>query len=402
MSMAKIVVHITGSIAAFKAVTVVRMLQKAGHQVRVAMTKSATKLIGPATLASLTHYPVMTDLWEPSTKGQIPHIELADWADYSLVVPASADIIAKMANGIADDPVSTTLLATPSPVVVVPAMNTHMWQQPATQRNIARLIQDGKVIMQPVHGKLAEGYVGDGRMPEPIDVVNFFNGVIHQSNELASKRIIISLGGTLSPIDPVRYIGNRSSGKMGWAIAQAAYHMGAQVDVVAGRTSISLPKLGDRMTIYRVQTTQDMYETINQLFDKSNALIMAAAVADFKVTNYADQKIKKVAGQEQINLQLEPNIDILKTFGEQKKDQLTIGFAAETQDVIENAQQKLTSKHADLIIVNDVSQSDTGFNADTNKVTILRPGYDPESWAQDTKQAIGVKLMQLVNSMLKK
>ena len=400
--MAKIVVHITGSIAAFKAVTVVRMLQKAGHQVRVAMTKSATKLIGPATLASLTHYPVMTDLWEPSTKGQIPHIELADWADYSLVVPASADIIAKMANGIADDPVSTTLLATPSPVVVVPAMNTHMWQQPATQRNIARLIQDGKVIMQPVHGKLAEGYVGDGRMPEPIDVVNFFNGVIHQSNELASKRIIISLGGTLSPIDPVRYIGNRSSGKMGWAIAQAAYHLGAQVDVVAGRTSISLPKLGDRMTIYRVQTTQDMYETINQLFDKSNALIMAAAVADFKVTNYADQKIKKVAGQEQINLQLEPNIDILKTFGEQKKDQLTIGFAAETQDVIENAQQKLTSKHADLIIANDVSQSDTGFNADTNKVTILRPGYDPESWAQDTKQAIGVKLMQLVNSMLKK
>ena len=400
--MAKIVVHITGSIAAFKAVTVVRMLQKAGHQVRVAMTKSATKLIGPATLASLTHYPVMTDLWEPSTKGQIPHIELADWADYSLVVPASADIIAKMANGIADDPVSTTLLATPSPVVVVPAMNTHMWQQPATQRNIARLIQDGKVIMQPVHGKLAEGYVGDGRMPEPIDVVNFFNGVIHQSNELASKRIIISLGGTLSPIDPVRYIGNRSSGKMGWAIAQAAYHMGAQVDVVAGRTSISLPKLGDRMTIYRVQTTQDMYETINQLFDKSNALIMAAAVADFNVTNYADQKIKKVDGQEQINLQLEPNIDILKTFGEQKKDQLTIGFAAETQDVIENAQQKLTSKHADLIIANDVSQSDTGFNADTNKVTILRPGYDPESWAQDTKQAIGVKLMQLVNSILKK
>ena len=400
--MAKIVVHITGSIAAFKAVTVVRMLQKAGHQVRVAMTKSATKLIGPATLASLTHYPVMTDLWAPSTKGEIPHIELADWADYSLVVPASADIIAKMANGIADDPVSTTLLATPSPVVVVPAMNTHMWQQPATQRNIARLIQDGKIIMQPVHGKLAEGYVGDGRMPEPVDVVNYFDGVIHQSNELAGKRIIVSLGGTLSPIDPVRYIGNRSSGKMGWAIAQAAYHMGAQVDVVAGRTSISLPKLGDRMTIYRVQTTQDMYETINQLFDKSNALIMAAAVADFKVTNYADQKIKKVAGQEQINLQLEPNIDILKTFGEQKKDQLTIGFAAETQDMIENAQQKLTSKHADLIIANDVSQSDTGFNADTNKVTILRPGYDPESWAQDTKQAIGVKLMQLVNSMLKK
>lgn len=402
MSMAKIVVYITGSIAAFKAVTVVRMLQKAGHQVRVAMTKSATKLIGPATLASLTHYPVMTDLWEPSTKGEIPHIELADWADYSLVVPASADIIAKMANGIANDPVSTTLLATPSPIVVVPAMNTHMWQQPATQRNIARLIQDGKMIMQPVHGRLAEGYVGDGRMPEPIDVVNFFNGVIHQSNELAGKRIIVSLGGTLSPIDPVRYIGNRSSGKMGWAIAQAAYHMGAQVDVVAGRTSISLPKLGDRMTIYRVQTTQDMYETINQLFDESNALIMAAAVADFKVTNYADQKIKKVAGQEQINLQLEPNIDILKTFGEQKRDQLTIGFAAETQDVIENAQQKLTSKHADLIIANDVSQSDAGFNADTNKVTILRAGYDPESWNQDTKQAIGVKLMQLVNSMLKK
>lgn len=401
--MANIVVHITGSIAAFKAVTVVRMLQKKGHQVRVVMTKAATQLVGPATLASLTHHPVVTELWAFAEQGKVPHIELADWADYSIVVPASADIIAKLANGIADDPVSTTLLATPSPIMIVPAMNTHMWQSPTTQRNVAQLKQDGKIIMQPVHGKLAEGYAGDGRMPEPNEIVSYFDKTIYaNNNELAGQRIIISLGGTVSPIDPVRYIGNRSSGKMGWAIAKAAYQMGAQVDVVAGRTSISLPKLGSRMTIYKVQTTQEMYQTINQLFNQSNVLVMAAAVADFKVVNYTDQKIKKVVGQKQVDLRLEPNIDILKTFGERKKNQLTIGFAAETQDLLTNAQQKLASKDADMIIANDVSRPNNGFNVDTNRVTILRPGKDPEPWPQATKQEIGVKLMKLVNLMLKK
>lgn len=400
--MANIVVHMTGSVAAFKAVTVVRMLQKAGHNIRVVMTNSATRFVGPTTLASLTHYPVLTDLWNPAEKGEISHIEIADWADYSLVVPASADIIAKVANGIADDPVATTILATASPVVIVPAMNTHMWQQPATQRNVAQLRRDGKIVMTPVNGQLAEGYTGDGRMPEPSDIIEFFTNMMQTSQQLTGRRVIVTLGGTVAPIDPVRYIGNRSSGKMGWAIAQAAYQMGANVDVIAGRTSIPISSLGKRMTISRVQTTQDMYDAVETLFTKSDVLIMAAAVADFKVTNYVDQKIKKTSGEQQFNLQLEPNVDILKTFGKRKDDQLVIGFAAETQDVINNAQQKLSSKHADMIIANDVSHTNTGFNADNNKVTILRPGEEPEAWPVASKKAIGMKLMEVVSTMLKK
>ena len=201
------------------------MLQRAHHEVRVVMTKSATKLVGPATFTALTHYPVLVDLWEPTLNGDIPHIELADWADYSIVVPASADIIAKIANGIADDAVTTTVLATPTPVMIVPAMNTHMWHQPATRRNLDQLRRDGRLILSPVHGQLAEGYAGDGRMPEPKAIVHFMDQVMSSQGILKGKHVLISLGGTVAPIDPVRYIGNWSSGKMGWAIAVSYTHL---------------------------------------------------------------------------------------------------------------------------------------------------------------------------------
>lgn len=399
--MAKIVVHVTGSVAAFKAVTVVRLLQKQHHQVRVVMTTAATKLIGPATLASLTHYPVLTDLWEPANNGQIPHIELADWADYSIVVPASADVIAKLANGMADDAVTTTILATPTPVVVVPAMNTHMWHQQATQRNIERLTKDGKIILSPVKGQLAEGYAGDGRMPEPTTVVDFLTNLMTVSQELSGKKVVVSLGGTVSPIDPVRYIGNWSSGKMGWAIAQAALSMGANVVVVAGRTNIDLPDDNQRLQIKRVQTTQEMYEAINAEFPTCDALIMAAAVADFKPAQYADQKIKKHMDESVINLRLTPAIDILQTMGKRKTHQLTVGFAAETQTVLKNAQKKLATKHADLIVANDVSGHETGFNADKNQVTLLKPGHKPEAWPVSSKVAIGQRLIKVIAGMMK-
>ncbi|WP_251546270.1 bifunctional phosphopantothenoylcysteine decarboxylase/phosphopantothenate--cysteine ligase CoaBC [Limosilactobacillus caecicola] len=398
--MAKIVVHITGSVAAFKAVTVVRLLQKQHHQVRVVMTKAATQLVGPATLASLTHYPVLTDLWKPAAAGQIPHIGLADWADYSIVVPASADVIAKLALGIADDPVTTTLLATPTPIVIVPAMNTHMYHQAATQRNLAQLRQDGKIILDPVHGQLAEGYTGDGRMPEPATIANFLNDLMASETTLANKTVLVSLGGTVAPIDPVRFIGNRSSGKMGWAIAKAALQMGAHVIVVAGRISINLPAENDRLTIKRVQTTQEMYEALAKEFPKSDILVMAAAVADFQVSSYTDQKIKKHSADQTLDLHLKPAVDILKTLGAQKSHQIVVGFAAETQAVLQNAQQKLAAKHADMIVANDVSGQQTGFNVDDNQVTLLRKDQAPETWPLTSKTAIGQRLMNVISKMM--
>lgn len=398
-SMAKIVVHVSGSIAAFKAVTVVRMLQKEHHEVRVVMTNSATRLIRPATFASLTHYPVLVDLWEPTNKGKIPHIELADWADYSIVVPASADVIAKLANGIADDAMTTTILATPTPVVIVPAMNTHMWHQSVTQRNLEQLQRDGRIIMNPVNGQLAEGYSGDGRMPEPEAILKFMNDLMSVNHLLRGRNILISLGGTVAPIDPVRYIGNWSSGKMGWAIAQAAVKMGANVTVVAGRTSIILQEQA-RLAIKRVQTSQGMYQAIAKEFPHCDVLIMAAAVADFQPVEVAQQKIKKLGNQTGINLQLTPTVDILSTMGHQKAHQIVIGFAAETNDVLANAQKKLVAKGADIIVANDVSQEKTGFNADYNQVTILRPHQEPLRWPVATKQEIGQRLMKLVAAML--
>ncbi|WP_295728257.1 bifunctional phosphopantothenoylcysteine decarboxylase/phosphopantothenate--cysteine ligase CoaBC [uncultured Limosilactobacillus sp.] len=397
--MAKILVHVSGSIAAFKAVTVVRRLQRDHHQVRVTMTKSATQLIGPATFAALTHYPVLTDLWQPSVNGSIPHIELADWADYSIVVPASADVIAKLANGIADDAVTTTVLATATPVVIVPAMNTHMWNQLATQRNIDQLRRDGRIIMEPVKGQLAEGYSGDGRMPEPTAVTALINDLMANHHLLQGKSVLISLGGTVAPIDPVRYIGNWSSGKMGWAIAQAALKMGADVTVVAGRTSIAL-KEQSRLTIQRVQTTQEMYEAISKAFPQCDVLIMAAAVADFTPTKMISQKIKKQDDQTGIQLQLTPAIDILRTMGHQKNHQIVVGFAAETKDVLANAQKKLVTKGADIIVANDVSQKGTGFDADNNQVTILRAHQEPLVWPLASKNQIGLQLMQLIKEML--
>lgn len=398
--MAKIVVHITGSIAAFKSIEVIRKLQKAGHQVRVVMTPSASQLILPATFASLTHHPVLVDLWKPAAEGKIAHIETADWADYSVVVPASADIIAKLASGIADDAVSTTLLATHTPVVVVPAMNSHMWSQPSVQRNIDQLKKDGYHVMSPVVGELAEGYLGKGRMPEPDDIIDYLNSMINPNQPLRGKKFLISLGGTQSPIDPVRYIGNRSSGKMGWAIAKAALQSGAQVTIVAGHTSFVIPNLPNLVT-YSVQTTKEMFEKVSQNFAEADVLIMAAAVADFEVISYADQKIKKQSGQNEIELRLKPTVDILKTMGERKTNQLTIGFAAETQDVLKNAQEKLTNKRADMIIANNVSQQGIGFNADQNQVTLLRPHQEPESWDVMTKKRVGQQIISVIQKMLK-
>lgn len=399
--MAHITIFVTGSIAAYKTVYLLRQLQKDGHQVRVAMTSAATKFVGVDTFASLTHQPVLTNLFDQND-GKIGHIELADWTDLAIVAPASADVIAKMANGIADDAVTSTLLAVHAPTIVVPAMNSHMWEKDATQRNLRLLKTDGYLVMDPAFGQLAEGYAGKGRFPEPNVIAQFVEKQLDsQEGPLAGRKILVTAGGTLEYIDPVRFIGNRSSGKMGLAIAKAALMIGANVTLIAGTMSVPVPE-NSRLQTIRVRTTEEMLEQVDQQFADCDALVMAAAIADFKPQQMADEKIKKHAGENTWTLHLSTTPDILKRMGEKKQSQLVIGFAAETQDLLTNAQHKLASKHADMIVANDVAKAGSGFGVDTNQVTILQPHQEPDAWPLLSKDAVAQRLMRLVVKELSK
>lgn len=395
--LANIAVYITGSIAAYKGIEVVRGLQKAGHTVRVGMTAAATKLVSADSLYALTHQPVITDLWS-NHQSPVPHIELADWSDLAVVVPASADIIAKMANGIADDAVSTTLLATVAPKIVVPAMNNHMWSAPATQRNLTTLHHDGVTVMDPATGQLAEGYSGKGRLPEPAAIVAFVNQQLQPGEQpLAGRRVLITAGGTREPLDPVRFIGNRSSGKMGVALAEAAVQAGAEVDLIVGQISVDVPA-NDHIHVHHIQTTEELLAAVQDRFNQADVLIMAAAVADFKPVHLADQKIKKQVDQPELTVQLTKTVDILKTVAATKRaDQLVIGFAAETNDLLANADKKLQSKHADWIVANRVAGANSAFANDQDQVTILRHDQRPDEWPLQSKQAVAQHIMQLIS-----
>ena len=400
--MAKIAVYMTGGIALYKGIEVIRSLERDGHQVRVAMTESATKLVTPSTLHALTHHPVLTSLWNDNNS-PVPHIELADWSDYAIVLPATANIIGKMAHGIADDAVSTSILATAVPKIVVPAMNTNMWDNPAVQRNVAQLRQDGVTVLEPAVGMLAEGYRGKGRLPEPSEIISQLRSIINGSirGSLLGKKLLITAGGTREPIDPVRFIGNRSSGKMGIAIAKAAADAGATVELVLGQISVPQP-VNPRINIYRVESTEEMQAKVTELFPAADILIMAAAVADFRPAQVANQKIKKQDDQERLGLQLVKTTDILKTVAEKKRaDQLVVGFAAETTDLVQNANSKLRRKNADIIIANNVAGDNGAFGSDLNQVTILQLGTEPVQWSKMTKIEVAIKLIQLLATKIK-
>ncbi len=397
--MTKIAVHMTGGIAVYKAVEVVRGLQKQGHEVRVAMTQNAARFVGPATLAALTKQPVLIDQWAATLNGQVPHIELADWSELALVVPATANLLAKMATGLADDAVSATLLATSTPKIVIPAMNVHMWNNPATQRNIAQLRQDNVMVMDPATGMLAEGYAGKGRMPEPAVIVKQVQDYL-TNGPLKGKTLVVTAGGTREALDPVRYLGNRSSGKMGIAIAKAAANAGARVELIVGSVSVALPH-SDRITVTQALSTSAMAAAVSDKFQTADALIMAAAVADFRPAVLADQKIKK-HGDGTLTLHLVPTEDILAKMGAQKRsDQVVIGFAAETNDLLQNADAKLQKKNADVIVANDVSEPGIGFGTDDNAVTILRPNQAPLRWSRQSKMMIAEKIVALTANLLK-
>lgn len=398
--MAKVAVYMTGGIAMYKAVQIVRNLEKDGHEVRVIMTKNAEHFVTTNTLAALTKYPVLDDLWSKENEGSIPHVHLARWTELALVVPATANFIAKMANGIADDAASTTILATAAPKLVIPAMNDQMWNNPATQRNLQFLKENQVQIMEPAVGMLAEGYAAKGRMPEPDQISAWVEDLLNKKEILKGKTIVVTAGGTEEAIDPVRFIGNRSSGKMGIAIAQAAANMGAKVKLVYGNVTITLPQ-DKNIELFPAPSSEDMLMQVKQEFNRSDILIMAAAVADWRMKKVADHKLKKQADQATLELTLVKTKDILREVAKQKNpDQVVVGFAAETNDLLKNAEKKLREKGADMIVANDVSQN--VFGSDKDKVTILRQNGTIEEWPEMSKKEIASKLLVYMNSFIQK
>ena len=392
----KIGVFVMGGIAAYKVPELVRQLIKKGAQVQVAMTQSAQEFVTPLTLQVLTKRPVLTHTFDEREPSQVQHVAMADWCDLALVVPATANGLAKMAHGLADDVVTTTLLAVTAPILVVPAMNVHMYENPATQRNLAQLRADGLTIMEPDTGFLAEGYEGKGRLPELHRIVAQVERLYartHLPQSLAGKQVIVSAGGTRERIDPVRYISNDSSGKMGYAMAQAADWLGATVTLVSTTHSL-LPPEG--IQVQQVASAQELAQAMTAHYDQMDYVVMAAAVSDYRVKHPHDQKIKKVAGQMDWQLDLVQNPDILAQLGQTKRQQVLIGFAAETQNLLEHARAKLSKKGADWLIANDVSNPAIGFNSDKNQVYVLGAQGQEVLLPQQSKTSLALAAWQVI------
>jgi len=390
-----IVLGITGGIAAYKAAALCSKLVQKGADVHVVMTASAKEFITELTLQSLSKNRVYSDTFQERDPSSISHIDLADSADLVIVAPATANIIAKMAHGLADDMLSTTLLATTAPVMVAPAMNVHMYQHPAVIHNMNTLADRGVKFIEPGEGLLACGYVGKGRLEEPEAIVSCIETFFGQQESpvngpLTGKKVVVTAGGTVERIDPVRYISNDSSGKMGFAIARAARDMGADVTLVAARTDERPPK--DIRTI-QVQSAQDMLEAVTAVWEECDVLIKAAAVSDYRPKQSVSAKIKKSG--ELMTLELVKTTDILETMGKRKSGQFLVGFAAETGNVEEYAKDKLVRKNCDLIVANDVSREGAGFGVDTNIVSI----YDRDglvlSLPQLSKDEVARQLLTL-------
>lgn len=354
---------VTGGIAAYKAAEIARELRRAGVHVRVAMTPTACQFVSPLTFHALTDHPVATDLFDSGAAGPAPHVALASECDALLVAPATADALARLAHGFADDIVCCTVLASESPLVIAPAMHTAMWSHPATQANVATLRERGAVIVGPGTGALASGDSGIGRLADIDLIVGETLRVLGESGDLAGRRIVITAGGTQEPIDPVRCVTNHSSGKMGYAVAEAARDRGAAVTLISAPTALRAPAAVD---FVRVTTAQEMAEATQRAVDGADALIMAAAVADFRPAVAATEKMKKQDGPPVLHM--ERTVDILATV---RGDFIRVGFAAESSHLRENADAKLREKHLHFIVANDITASDGGFGSDNNRVTIL-------------------------------
>ena len=364
--MSCVVLGVTGGIAAYKSAEIASQLKKQGHDVYVIMTKHATEFIAPLTFETLTNHPVVVDMFTRETPWEVEHIALAKRADVFLVAPASANFLGKYANGIADDMLTTTVLATKAPVVLAPAMNTNMWSNAIVQKNVEALKSFGVSMVGPGSGYLACGDLGQGRMSEPEEIVEAVHDALAQK-DLNGKRILVTAGPTRETVDPVRYITNHSSGKMGFAIARAAKRRGAAVTLIHGPVALPLPYGVEECAVI---STQDMLEAVQDRFLDCDLLIMAAAPADFTMQEQSNRKIKKVDGQPMV-WQLKQTQDILGALSSKRNGQVVVGFAAETNDVQSYAMDKLQRKRLNMIVANDVTQKGAGFGADTNIVTVV-------------------------------
>ena len=385
-----IIVAVYAGIAAYKAIEVVSRLRKKGAEVKVVMTQNATHIASPLTFGEISGHPVALDMFEQVHQWDVEHIALATWADAYVVVPATANVIGKIYAGIADDMLTTTIMATKAPKYLCPAMNTEMYNNPITQRNLEGLRSLGYHIMDPAEGWLACGITGVGRLPEPEAIVDWLEAKMCSTNELEGTTILVTAGGTQESIDPVRYIGNRSSGKMGYAIAEQAVRMGAKVILVSAPTSLPIPSGVDFIS---VDSAVSMQEAVEARYNDVNVVIMAAAVSDFRVLHKAEQKIKKM---ESMTIELVKNPDILQGLGSKKNHQILVGFAAETEHVIKYGQDKVAKKNLDMLVANDVSKSNAGFNVDTNEGYFLYPDKEPKEMPNMKKSELARHILREV------
>ena len=394
-----VVIGVSGGIAVYKACDVVSRLKKLNANVHVIMTKSATEFVTPLTFQSLSQNYVVSDMFEEPKTWDVEHISLAKKADVFLIAPATANVIGKVANGIADDMLTTTVMATTGKVLIAPAMNTNMYRNPILQRNISILKELGYNFVDPDSGRLACGDIGEGKLASPekiVDaVVDLFN---EDKKDLLGKKIMITAGPTVESIDPVRYLTNRSTGKMGYAIAKMAANRGADVTLVSGPTNIEPPS--NIKKLIKVQSAKDMYDAIIDNFDENQVIIKSAAVADYKPKNYSDKKIKK--SNYDLIIELDRNKDIAYELGKIKKNKILVGFAAETNDLIENAKGKISKKNLDFIVANDLTESGAGFGTDTNIVKIIDKDGNIAKYPQMKKDEVADVILDKVKSLLEK
>ncbi len=389
---AQVVLGVTGSIACYKALDLASKLTQAGALVDTIMSYGATRFVTPLAFRSITHRPVVTDTFDPDSELSVEHVALAQRADILVVAPATAHLIAKVAAGLADDPLTTTILATAAPVMVAPAMDGHMYENPATQQNLATLRSRGIIVVGPATGHLASGMVGPGRLVEPAELMGHISAVLARGGDLAGRTIVVSAGGTREPIDPVRVVANRSSGKMGYALAEAARDRGADVVLVAAPTDLPDPVA---VRTVHVETALEMRDAVLRSSEGAHALIMAAAVADYRPATASPEKVKK--GAETWSIQLERNPDILN---EARGPLVRVGFAAESERLQENARAKVAGKSLDLIVANDITRDDSGFASDTNKILLVDRHGNVEDLPLMSKYDVASHILDRVAKLL--
>lgn len=392
-----IVLGVTGGIAAYKCVDLVSRLRKKGAAVHVILTRGAQNFVTEAAMREISGNPVVTSMWGEIHHHDVEHIALANLADVILIAPATANVIAKAAAGIADDMLTTVVLASQAPVFFAPAMNSNMYENPVTQQNIRTLQQRGWQLIPPASGHLACGISGVGRMPEPSELAEVLEAYFVRGSSMAGLRVLVTAAGTREPIDPVRYIGNRSSGKMGYAIAGAAVSLGAEVTLISGPSALQPPAGTD---FFRVESAREMRQLVQERFPKCDIVIKAAAVADYRVKNASEEKIKK--DDDELTLVLEKNPDILKELGAMKQPgQTLVGFAAETSNLLQYARSKLEKKNLDMIVANDVSNPQAGFNVDTNLIKLLKRDGSVEELPLMSKKELAYIILERVMELRK-